>query len=284
MDLGADDYITKPFEVSEILSAVRSRLARRNRLEERFEARLSEFRHNLATTLPHEFRTPLAGILGYSEILLEQPDQVGPDELRRAATTIHASGQRLLRCVESFLLYAELESLRALGSGTTPVQEQTDLIACLERAVTSRAKLHRRESDVRLSIQPACVPMPEAYLLHVLNEVLDNAFRHSPRETTVEIACTLAGRTVSLTVTNQGRALTPEQIERIEAFVQFDRQRHEQQGLGLGLAISRRLVERFGGRLEIRSSPGGETMISIALPNAAELPGERGTDSERYAA
>lgn len=269
MNLGADDYITKPFELQEILSAVRSRLARRDQLEERLEAKLGEFRNNLATNLPHEFRTPLAGILGYSEILLERPEEIGRDELRLAANSIHASGERLLRCVESFLLYAELESPYGpedMAPHDASERQSADLIASLERAVTSRAKLHGRASDVRLSVEPAHVLMPEAYVQHALNEILDNAFRHSPRETPVEIACARTGETVTLTVTNRGRGLTAEQIERIGAFVQFDRKRYEQQGLGLGLAVSKRLVGRFGGKLEIESSPGAETTIVIVLP------------------
>ena len=106
MDLGADDYIVKPFTAEELLQAVRTRLERSEAQSHWYQERIEKLRSNLSRTLPHELRTPLSCILGYSEFLLEICDTVEPEELRSMLEEIQASGKRLERLVENYYLYA----------------------------------------------------------------------------------------------------------------------------------------------------------------------------------
>lgn len=273
MNIGADDYVTKPFELDEVLGAVQSRLARRDALAARFQEKLDQLHITLTSSLPHELRTPLTGILGYSAILIDHPDQIGRDELLLAARTIKTSAERLQRYVENFLIYAELASTEAMtGDSPAPAigNEPSDVGACAERVIAARANLHGREADVRSTLRKARVRMPEVYLHRALDELVDNAFRYSSRDTPVEVTCEAAGRMIKVAVIDRGRGLTPEQIREINAFVQFDRRRYEQQGLGLGLALTKRLVERYGGMLEIERTPDGQTSVTMVLPEATD--------------
>jgi two-component system, sensor histidine kinase and response regulator len=70
----------------------------------------------------------------------------------------------------------------------------------------------------------------------------------------------------TLSIANQGRGMTAEQIANLGAYVQFERRVHEQQGSGLGLVIAMRLAELHGGKLTIESVLSGETVIQVALP------------------
>ncbi len=269
MTLGADDYITKPFDLNEILAAVRSRLARRQAIKNRFDEKLDSLRRNLLSSLPHELRTPLTGILGYAAILLEHPDQISREELIMAAQAIRTSGERLHRLVENFLLDAELWTTPGQGGELALVAgrvEPADLRACASDVLTARAKLHNREHDARLRLPASLAAITEPHLTKALDEIVDNAFRYSPSGTPIEIVSEQLGDQVRLSVVDYGRGFTPEQIRDVGAFVQFDRRRHEQQGLGLGLAIALRLAERYAGALEIESTPGTRTVVTLVLP------------------
>jgi signal transduction histidine kinase len=112
--------------------------------------------------------------------------------------------------------------------------------------------------------------MAEEYLSKIVDELVQNAFKFSKPGTPVRVALHSAEQGPVLSVADQGRGLAQEQIAKIGAYMQFDRKMHEQQGLGLGLVICRRLAEVHGGTLTIASDPGAGTTVSLRFPKASE--------------
>ena len=109
MDLGADDYLTKPFTIPELISAVETRLRKKELLDAVSEKKLENLRASLTLSLPHELRTPLQGILGFSDLLLAGHETMQPGEIADLAGRIHKSASRLHRLIENFLIYAQIE-------------------------------------------------------------------------------------------------------------------------------------------------------------------------------
>lgn len=109
MELGAEDYLTKPFSRQELLAAVTARLERSRSLADLYRRQLSGLRNTLARALPHELLTPLNGILGLSGILMEEYETVRRAEMLDIARGISNSGETLHRLARRFLTYAELE-------------------------------------------------------------------------------------------------------------------------------------------------------------------------------
>ena len=109
MNLGADDYVIKPVARAELLEAVRSRLDRNAVSQQRAAAELDQLRIGMSTMLPHELRTPLVGIIGFGELLAMDPDTYTSAEIAEMARTIADSGERLLRLIDHYLLYVQLE-------------------------------------------------------------------------------------------------------------------------------------------------------------------------------
>jgi two-component system, sensor histidine kinase and response regulator len=120
--------------------------------------------------------------------------------------------------------------------------------------------------DLQMEVVDVPVPMSEEYFSKIINELVQNAFKFSEAETPVQVRLAEAFNGIELTVTDQGKGLSTEQIRRIGAYVQFDRKLSEQQGLGLGLVIAKRLAELHGGSLSIDGRKGLGTTVTVKLP------------------
>ena len=110
--------------------------------------------------------------------------------------------------------------------------------------------------------------MSEEYLAKIVDELVHNAFKFSNRGTKVRVGLSELPQLVLLTVADHGRGFSSGHITRIGAYMQFDRKMQEQQGLGLGLTIAKRLTELHGGTLTIQSEREVSTEITIKLPTS----------------
>src|SRR5205823_4832747 len=109
MEMGADDYLTKPFTHKELMAAVNTRLEKQAELQRHSEKKLDELRGNITLALPHELRTPLNGIMGLASLMMEDYATLPPKEVLESARYIHESAMRLHRLIENFLVFSQLE-------------------------------------------------------------------------------------------------------------------------------------------------------------------------------
>jgi signal transduction histidine kinase len=268
MELGADDYLPKPFSIEALYAAVDARLKKVQTVREEAEKKLADLRDNISLMLPHELRTPLNGILAYGEILSAEAATLPPEEVAEMGQVIHESGRRLERLIENFLIYAQIELL-----GTDPQKlsllrnKRTDSPAeLIERQAQSQAQQFNRNADLQLDLHDQPVPISEDYLAKIVDEVVQNAFKFSDPGSAVNVVLSESAGSVTLVVSDRGRGFSTEHITRVGAYMQFDRKLHEQQGLGLGLSIAKRLTELHGGTLTIDSHRESHTVVTIKLP------------------
>ena len=271
MELGADDYLPKPFTIEELYAAVEARLKKSQALRQEAEKKLTDLRDNLTMMLPHELRTPLNGILAYGEILASEASTLPAREIAEMGQVIHDSGKRLERLVENFLIYAQIELLGADAQKIGALrQKQTQSPARLiEEHARGQARAAIREDDLVLDLADHPVPMSEGYLAKIVDEVVQNAFKFSESGKRVSVAFSDSLTGVVLSVTDQGRGFSTDHITKVGAYMQFDRKIQEQQGPGLGLVIARRLTELHGGTLSIQSERGAATTVAVKLPKVA---------------
>jgi len=269
MELGADDYLTKPFTHKELITAVNARLAKRAELERQSEKKLDELRGNITLALPHELRTPLHGILGLSSLMIEDHATMKPADVLENARFIHESASRLHRLIENFLIFSQIElmaseSKRIETPLNAPPVKVHEAIPPLAQAIAER---HRRVADLKLNLSPAELLAPEDNFRKIIEELIDNAFKFSEAGKPVTVSSEMAQHTLTITIADKGRGMTAEQISNIAPHIQFDRKTYEQQGAGLGLVIAMRLTELLGGRLQIDSQPTGTSVkISFEVP------------------
>ena len=267
MELGADDYITKPFKVGDLLRAVQAAFAKIARLERRSETRLERLREQVAMALPHELRTPLSCIMGYAEMLADVDRAASASDVHELARQIVGAGERLNRMSENALLYIQLE---LLGSGRGSVREHVATRTRLDELVAwqapPKAAMHGREADLVLDLHPASAPVGAAYVGKIVDELVDNACRFSDPGTPVRVATLVDGSHAVLRVNDTGPGMSAEQMASVGGFVQFERSLREQQGLGLGLSIASRIAKLWNGTLSIASTPGAGTTVTVSLP------------------
>lgn len=273
MLLGADDYLPKPFSNSDLLETVRCRLERHQQVRNLADAKLAQMRSFLGTSLPHELLTPLTGIIGYSELLAFDHDKLRPSEVLEMANEITQSGLRLLRAVRNLILYLELDRAAANRDAHHALQQAATvrIDEAVRDAAMTLAKRLNRESDLRLTLCGCSAQIQEDHFRKVVEEITDNALKFSPAGSPVEIATLADAGQLIVTFRDSGRGFSAEQIAQIDTFQQFDRPQQEQQGMGLGLAIVRRIVEIYGGEWKFRSQPGNGTTVEIRL-NSTGVP------------
>lgn len=269
MNLGSDDYLTKPFKTNDLISAIKVRLEKQARINRQSQDQLDELRLNITHALPHELRTPLNGILGLSELLLADYDPDDPSETKEMLEEIHASGKRLFRLIQNFLLYAELElaakspeRIKAYRSAQIPSAKDIIVAQAMQQA-----RQFNRESDLQVVIeQDSPIQMAHLKLQKLVEELVDNACKFSTPGTPITLMISIENNRLLLAISNQGRGMTPQQISQVGAYIQFERKIYEQQGSGLGLMIAKCLAELHGGHLTIESSPEQGTTVRVHLP------------------
>jgi two-component system sensor histidine kinase/response regulator len=220
--------------------------------------------------LPHELRTPLNGIVSNAEILAHSAATLKPEEIAEIGQEIHKSSERLERLVENFLICAQLEliaadpkNVNALRIGRT---EHPALI--VKKNALAQAMHAGRAGDLTFEVTDIPVPMSEGYFSKVVNELVHNALKFSEAGSPVQVRLTELFNGVALVVSDKGRGFSAEQLARIGAYIQFERKKQEQQGLGLGLTIAKRLMELHGGSLSIESEKGAGATVTAKFPKA----------------
>ncbi len=271
MEIGADDYITKPFENEEIIRAVRSRLDKFSTIEKHFNKKLRELQSYISASLPHELRSPLNVILGFSQIIdSSEPEELNFDEIKMMNKNILDAGKRLLRIVVNYSYYTKLyqtDNIKQLYSGHTTTIHLCDNPKMVIRDFASEvAKRYHKDNELVLMLDNVPLAIPEEYLIKIVEEISDNAFKFSDPGTTVKILSMIEGDMYCIAFTNSGRGMSQDQIRNIGAFIQFERNEFEQQGSGLGLAIVRKILELYSGTFQIDSAPGDFTTVKVSIP------------------
>ena len=263
-----DDEIADLLETFASQSALALVNARLYRELERKSAELevaSRHKSEFLASMSHELRTPLNAVLGFSEVLLERMFGDLNDRQEEYLQDIWSSGRHLLELLNEILDLSKVEA------GRMELElSDVDVRAALEYAtslVRERATMH----DIRLSIDCSdeirTVQTDELRFKQVVVNLLSNAVKFTPDSGTVLARAQIVGDQLVVSVADSGIGIQAADRERIfESFQQGGRGPSSEAGTGLGLTLSRRIVELFGGRLWLESVVGEGSTFSFSVP------------------
>ena len=224
----------------------------------------SEFLANMS----HELRTPLNAIAGYAELIAMEIHGPVTDAQRDALRRVQKSERHLLGLINGVLNSARLET----GSidyefADVPVVET---LATAEALVAPQAESHGLALEFVPCDGAIAVRADRDKLQQILLNLLTNAIKFTPRGGKITVSCTVGEQEVLMHVADTGRGIPPNKTAAIfEPFVQVDaRLTRTDEGVGLGLAISRDLARRMGGDLDVVSEVGVGSTFTLCLPRA----------------
>lgn len=229
----------------------------------------------------HELRTPVTILLAETQRILKK--ERSPAEYREALETCRETAGRMRRLIETLLLLArqdgEAPQSRAVPESKEALGEVTDLSAVLEKTVRQLSVLaDRKNLVISTALQPVCCRVPGDALSMLATNLLMNAIGHHHRDTggVIEINSMLIGSEAVFQVKDNGPGITAADLPHI--FERFYRADSARSGggahAGLGLAVAAMVTERYGGKIEAKSTGGNGALFEIRFPAAAEIPEE----------
>jgi two-component system phosphate regulon sensor histidine kinase PhoR len=229
-----------------------------------------KMRVDFVANASHELRTPLSTILGYAETLAEE-GELTPDLRARFGSTIRDEARRMLQIIEDLMSLSRIEADRFVAP--SDIVSLEDLI---ESAAANAAHV-RGSAQCQLIVDVAANLPPvrgdRSQLLQVVDNLLSNAVRYgcTGPGSKVRLSAARSGSWVTVSVTDYGPGIPREHLPRVtERFYRVDAARsRESGGTGLGLAIVKHIVERHRGTLDIKSTVGEGTSVTVRLRAAA---------------
>lgn len=229
-----------------------------------------DIKQKLLAAMHHNFKTPLNGILGYSEVIMtEMLGPIGKSTYKEYASDIHGAGQELLELIDSLLELKELETTEF------ELHEETfDLIALLKDCV-NKFKDDAMKKNVVVEVS-YILNFPEIYgdrtrLKKSIEAVIDNALKFTQVEGKVSVSLIIdSSGNIVISCTDNGKGMTPMEITKA-----FSSDTHlddiysdPSTGIGFGISYVKKLIEKHEGSMSIISAPGDGTKINLNLPSS----------------
>jgi signal transduction histidine kinase len=215
----------------------------------------------------HELKTPLTTVVGVSDVLSRRYTELEEDQRQDAISLIRRDSLRLEEIIANMLTLARSE--RQTGDEPALVQH------VLGGALSMHRQRHpHREVETRVEAGLPPVLAPAGWIDRVVENLLSNAEKYSDNPTKIEVEAEQVGKLVEVRVLDRGRGISEEQMRDVfEPFFRADPNEPGVSGVGLGLTVCRRLIERLGGEVWLAQREGGGTVAGFRLP-VMEIPEE----------
>lgn len=235
----------------------------------RLAAEADRLRSALLTSISHDLKTPLSGVMGAAGTLKDYGPSLGEEDRAELLTTIVDESERLGRFIANLLDMTRLES------GATEPNISLHFLGDIVGSALRRAEkvLTKRPVDVAMPQDLPMLKVDPVLLEQVLFNLLDNAAKYAPSASRVRIEAWLDHAEVALRISDEGAGIPPEDLERIfDSFYRVRKQDHVTAGTGLGLSICRGFVEALGGTIVAsnRTDRSG-AVFTIRLPVAGDV-------------
>ena len=266
-ELGADDYLTKPVDIDELVTTVKGKLKRAASLRSAMQGEFESLKEQILATLSHELNTPRTYILGFSEIISGGDSQISMQELKEFAGLIRQGGGRLKNLVDDFLETVQIDSGKTAEYYSKSKKgfnlSESILSLTKDYAAPAAEKNIQFQSDVEDGLH---VMGSETLIRDVVGRLLSNAVKFTA-EGRVTLSAHQDASVVRVEVADTGVGIPANELPRVrEKFYQVNKDIQQQQGAGLGLYIADNLAKINRCELSISSTEGVGTKVTLNIP------------------
>jgi|LGVE01.1.fsa_nt_gb PAS domain S-box-containing protein len=227
------------------------------------ERELDRMKREFIATAAHELRTPLTAVMGFSELLLCKKD-IDEGQRSEFLSVIHKKAEILGKIVGDLLDLSRVDSGRLIRLK----KDWADIGSIIGRSTTDYQRAcPEHQFKAILPEMPLMVFLDDRKLFQVMENLLGNAVKFSPPGGVIRVVCEVSAADLRISVSDEGVGMTPEQVDRVfDKFYRVDASNTAKEGLGLGMAIVKNIVEAHGCQIWVDSEVGKGTKVTFTLP------------------
>ena len=261
MNLGADDYLIKPFLLEDLLKMVEAKLVAAEKKQKTYFEKQQQLIEQYGLIQMHELNTPMNGILTSVSLLQDLDLKLTPSESAELLQIINISGKRLHRSISNLFFYEQIKN------GKYTFYSETIRETSIQIAIENIAKNYNRSTDFIILIDKHSIEFDRKLLMALLTELIDNAFKFTRTNDQVLFSYLRTAKGTEIRVQHYNRnKFELIEFENSQPFNQFKKEIYEQAGIGLGLSIIKLICKQYGMNFKYEIDNNNNAVFTLIIP------------------
>ncbi len=261
MNLGADDYLIKPFLLQDLLKIVSLRLEESERKRKIYYNKQQDLIEQYGSVQMHELNTPMNGILTSITLLQEMGVKNYSTEVEELLQVLNTSSKRLHRSLSNIHYYKQLED------GNYSFYSEVIKETSISTTLINIAKNYNRREDLIYSSNVDTIQFDRKLMMTIITELVDNAFKFTLKNDQVFLSLLQKEKAIEIKIQHSNRHnFEIKEFENSQPFLQFKKEKYEQAGIGLGLSIVKLIAVQHGFKLKYEIDKNNNALFTINFP------------------